>query len=152
MVSIAAILMLLTAVPAYNAETAAAAAGRTAIYKGPQSSFSYKKYSTQTEYMRDLRWRMERVYDGLEAYTDDSKIVPVPGIIKTYTVNGKEVDQKEYEKQLADFNAKYAPFVVIDAEGLNVMEFADGEFAEGTQLAYWTAEDTLGELDSMAKE
>ncbi len=31
MVSIAAILMLLTAVPAYNAETAAAAAGRTAI-------------------------------------------------------------------------------------------------------------------------
>ena len=69
-----------------------------------------------------------------------------------YTVNGKEVDQKEYEKQLADFNAKYAPFVVIDAEGLNVMEFADGEFAEGTQLAYWTAEDTLGELDSMAKE
>lgn len=90
MVSIAAILMLLTAVPAYNAETAAAAAGRTAIYKGPQSSFSYKKYSTQTEYMRDLRWRMERVYNGLEAYTDDTKIVPVPGIIETYTVDGNE--------------------------------------------------------------
>lgn len=44
--------------------------------------------------------------------------------IFSYTVNGKEVDQKEYEKQLAEFNAKYAPFVVIDAEGLNVMAFA----------------------------
>ena len=40
-------------------------------------------------------------------------------------------------------------FVVIDSEGLNVMDFKDGEFVEGTQLAYWTAEDTLSELDSI---
>lgn len=67
----------------------------------------------------------------------------------SYTVNGKEVSKEEYEKQLADFNAKNAPFVVIDSEGLNVMDFKDGEFVEGTQLAYWTAEDTLSELDSI---
>ena len=67
----------------------------------------------------------------------------------SYTVNGKEVSREEYEKQLADFNAKNAPFVVIDSEGLNVMDFKDGEFVEGTQLAYWTAEDTLSELDSI---
>lgn len=67
----------------------------------------------------------------------------------SYTVNGKEVSKEEYEKQLADFNAKNAPFVVIDSEGLNVMDYKDGEFVEGTQLAYWTAEDTLSELDSI---
>lgn len=67
----------------------------------------------------------------------------------SYTVNGKEVSQEEYEKQLADFNAKNAPFVVIDPDGLNVMDYKDGGFVEGTQLAYWTAEDTLSELDSI---
>ncbi len=70
----------------------------------------------------------------------------------SYTVNGKEVSQEEYEKQLADFNAKNAPFVVIDPDGLNVMDFKDGEFVEGTQLAYWTAEDTLSELDSIVNK
>ena len=70
----------------------------------------------------------------------------------SYTVNGKEVSKEEYEKQLADFNAKNAPFVVIDSEGLNVMDFKDGEFVEGTQLAYWTAEDTLSELDSIVNK
>ena len=40
-------------------------------------------------------------------------------------------------------------FIVIDSEGLNVMDYKDGEFVEGTQLAYWTAEDTLSELDSI---
>ena len=70
----------------------------------------------------------------------------------SYTVNGKEVSQEEYEKQLADFNAKNAPFVVIDPDGLNVMDFKDGGFVEGTQLAYWTAEDTLSELDSIVNK
>ena len=71
--------------------------------------------------------------------------------IFSYTVNGKEVSREEYEKQLADFNKEYAPFVVIDYDGLNVMDFENGAFTQKTQLAYWTAEDTFTELDSVAK-
>lgn len=95
LVCIASALILIPAVPAFTEAAEAGNAGAAKAYKGPQSSFSYKKYSTQTEYMRDLRWRMERVYNGLEAYTDDSKIVPVPGIIETYTVNGSEKTASE---------------------------------------------------------
>ena len=70
----------------------------------------------------------------------------------SYSINGKEVSPEEYEKQFAEFNAKYAPFVSIDYDGLNVMDFKDGQFEQQTQLAYWSAEDTLETLDSMTSE
>lgn len=61
-----------------------------AVYEGPQSSFSYKKYATHSAYKGDLRWRMERVYEQIGAYMDDAKTIPIPGIVETCTVAGNE--------------------------------------------------------------
>ncbi len=75
--------------------TVGAAASPAIAYKGPQSSFSYKKYSTHSAYKQDLRWRMGRVYEQMAAYMDDSGTVPIPGIIETYTVDGKDTAMSE---------------------------------------------------------
>ncbi len=69
-----------------------------------------------------------------------------------YSLDGEEVSEDEYEKELAAFNEEYAPFVGIDYDGLSIMEFKNGEFEVMHQMAYWTAEDTLDELDSLATE
>ena len=69
-----------------------------------------------------------------------------------YSVNGEEVSAEDYEKQLADFNTENAPFVVIDYDGLNVMEVENGQFEQIKQLAYWSQEDTMDMLDSMIRE
>ena len=97
---IAAALIIITAVPASIQAAGTESAGAEKVYKGPQSSFSYKKYQTQSLYMRDLKWRMERVYDSLYAYTDDDMITPIPGIIETYSVDGrKEIMSENYVPQ-----------------------------------------------------
>ncbi len=72
--------------------------------------------------------------------------------VYSYSINGKEVTPEEYEKQLSEFAAEYAPFVSIDEDGLNVMEFKDGQFESMHGLAYWTAEDTFDMLDSIVNE
>ena len=100
LICIASALILIPAVPAFTEAAAAGSAGAAKVNKGPQSSFSYKKYETQSAYMKDLRWRMERVYNGIEAYTDDAKIVPVPGIVETYAVDGgKKIMSEKYVPQ-----------------------------------------------------
>ena len=71
--------------------------------------------------------------------------------VYSYSINGTEVTQEEYEKQLSDFRAKYAPFTGIDYDGLSIMEYKNGEFEVMHQMAYWTADDTFEELDKMAE-
>ena len=72
--------------------------------------------------------------------------------VYSYSINGTEVTPEEYEKQLSDFRAEYAPFTDIDYDGLSLMEYKNGDFEVMHQMAYWTAEDTFMELDNMAEE
>lgn len=130
----------------------------TAGVDGASLSYSEKNLIRQTGSMAGMADVYSAVTDGKLEEKFRAEMVntfetdAAGDEVFSYTVNGKEVDQKEYEKQLAAFNAENAPFVAIDCDGLNVMNYENGELVQGTQLAYWSTEDTLAELDSIAKE
>ena len=48
-----------------------------------QSSFEYKNYDTQTQYIKALDTKMHRVYSGLGSAIDDSNTLPIPGLLGT---------------------------------------------------------------------
>lgn len=87
-------------------------------------------------------FRAEVIY----SYDDDGEE------IETFEINGEEVTEAEYNDTLEAYIVDSAPYVYIDADGLNVMEYKNGEFVMDTQLAYWDAEGILDELDSITAE
>lgn len=70
--------------PAYAAE------------KQRQSSFDYKKYPDNEQYRDALYWAMNDVYNTISGNIDDSKTLPIPGLIKTYSASK---DKKKASKQ-----------------------------------------------------
>ena len=84
---------------------------------GPQSSFEYKKYPTHTAYMDDLSIRMNDVYKSFSGKTDDTKILPVPGIVKTYTkTDGERAKSTNYVPQGICRAGEYILVTAYDAK------------------------------------
>ncbi len=90
------------------------------------------------ELIEEFRADVEYTYD------DDGEEVPV------YSINDAEVTEKEYITMLDEYNTENAPFVYIDYDGLNVMDYEDGEFVQALQLAYLDIDGIIDELDSIA--
>lgn len=87
---------------------------------GPQSSFEYKKYPTHTEYMKDLSIRMSNVYNSISGKTDDAKIIPVPGIVKTYIrTDGERYKSENYVPQGICRVGRYILITAYDAKKKN---------------------------------
>lgn len=61
------------------------AAVQKTMYTGPQSSFSYKIYATYSQYRNSFKKKMADAYEVMGMYVDDTRCMPVPGIIETYT-------------------------------------------------------------------
>ncbi len=74
--------------------------GSALAYSGPQSSFEYKKYEEHSQYREELKWKMIDVYKSISGKIDDSRTIPVPGIISTYVrSDGKRVESSQYVPQ-----------------------------------------------------
>ncbi len=76
-----------------------AAAFQMPVYaaeKQRQSSFDYKKYPDNEQYRDALYWAMNDVYNTISDNIDDSKTLPIPGLIKTYSASK---DKKKASKQ-----------------------------------------------------
>lgn len=73
----------------YDTETAE----QKTMYTGPQSSFAYKLFPSQSEYRKTLKEKMVDVYDVMDMYIDDVRTLPIPGIIETCITgkNGNEL-------------------------------------------------------------
>ena len=71
-----------------------------AAFKGGQSSFEYKNYPEPGKYLDDLRHRMSDVYGNLADGIYNSRTIPIPGIIRTYTEEGgKKRKSKQFVPQ-----------------------------------------------------
>ena len=64
--------------------------------KERQSSFDYKTYPDNEQYRNALYWLMNDVYNTISKNMDDSKTLPIPGLIKTYSASK---DKKKASKQ-----------------------------------------------------
>lgn len=74
----------------------------TAVYAddGPQSSFEYKKYDEPGKYINALKKTMYDVYKDFSGKIDDSKTLPIPGLVETCVyADGKVKKSSNYVPQ-----------------------------------------------------
>lgn len=91
--------------------------GGVLAYSGPQSSFEYKKYEEHSQYREELKIRMGDVYKGIAGKIDDSRTMPVPGIISTYVKSDGESDESsQYVPQGLCRAGEYILFTAYDAK------------------------------------
>ena len=68
--------------------------------KDAQSSFEYKNYVSPELYKMDLKMRMSRAYKSIGSYIDDSSTIPIPGLVRTYTLsNGEKEESSSFVPQ-----------------------------------------------------
>ena len=68
--------------------------------KAKRSSFKYKKYAEHEKYRKALFWRMNAVYNTISDYMDDDNTLPIPGLVKTYSLfKGKGQLSKQFVPQ-----------------------------------------------------
>lgn len=100
--------LLLTCMPFCSSVAFAAA---------PQSSFEYKKYESQAQYREELKRKMGDVYRNIAVKMDDSKTMPVPGIISTYIKSdGESEESSQYVPQGLCRAGEYLLFTAYDAK------------------------------------
>lgn len=144
---------------AFNDELVLLASGISGV-DGTSISFSYSNMIRQTGSM----YGMSEVYSKIEngalveefsaredhSFADDAESEEVI----TYSVNGKEVSEKEYKASIAEFAEPVAPFYRIDFDGLSELTFSSesSTFEQGDQLSYYGVEDILDALNSFTAE
>lgn len=64
----------------------------TVYAASPQSSFEYKKYESNQEYLDTLRKKMKGVYDTFGDKVDEERTIPIPGVLSTTTRVGSDIN------------------------------------------------------------
>ncbi|MBR2540166.1 MAG: hypothetical protein IKE85_04970 [Mogibacterium sp.] len=89
----------------------------TSDYDGPQSSFEYKKYKDVDDYMAILNKRMNGVYNTFSTGMINSKTIPIPGLVETYTVqDGKNLKSSKFVPQGLCKAGKYMLITAYDVK------------------------------------
>lgn len=99
--------------------TAPALPAVTAVYAddAPQSSFEYKKYPDPESYAKELKWKMNEVYKSFTGRIDDTKTIPIPGLVETYVeIEGKSRSSKQYVPQGLCLAGDYMLITAYDAK------------------------------------
>ncbi len=93
------------------------AAVQKSMYTGPQSSFAYKNYMTHSGYRKALKEKMADVDEVMSSYLEDTRTLPIPGILETYTrKNGKKKSSESYIPQGLCRAGQYFLVTAYDAD------------------------------------
>ena len=65
----------------------------SAYAKSPQSSFEYKQYESNEDYLKILRRKMNSVYEIVNERIDEEKTIPIPGVVSTVTRTGSSITE-----------------------------------------------------------
>ena len=85
--------------------------------KAKRSSFKYKKYAEHEKYRKALFWRMNGVYNTISDYMDDDNTLPIPGLVKTYSLfKGKGQLSKQFVPQGICRAGRFWLITAYDAE------------------------------------
>ena len=58
----------------------------------PRSSFEYKNYEDNDDYLRILKKKMKSVYDNFDGKLDEEQIIPIPGLVSTCIRTGTDIN------------------------------------------------------------
>ena len=85
-----------------------------------QSSFEYKKYAEHSEYRKVLKAKMNSVHSAIAGYMDDSRTIPIPGLVRTCTSHdGNDTESSDYIPQGFCKAGDYWLITAYDAEKIN---------------------------------
>ena len=85
-----------------------------------QSSFAYKRCSTNDMYKMALKSKMRSVHTAIASSINDSLTLPIPGLVKTLTTqNGSENASQDFVPQGICKAGKYWLVTAYDAKKLN---------------------------------